>query len=237
MSIKVSTAVWESSTHKSGDLLLLLAIADHAHDDGTAWPGIARLARMTRLSERHVRRCLTALQRTGEVHVMPGHSPAGGTLYRINLGILTDRDRTAAPTTVTPASITTDVGVVPSIIEPLEETSLETDSHQQRSRRLQKVCSIPPLDEVLCFVSKRTDLDSAVAQIWWHGCRGCGWTDSHGRSIIEWESALVAYSRKWDANQSKRVRSVPQPDFRKKNNPQQKRLQPPRLTSAPKNGF
>lgn len=52
MSIKVSSLVWDCSGQKSGKLLLLLAIADHANEQGVAWPGIPLLARKTRLCER-----------------------------------------------------------------------------------------------------------------------------------------------------------------------------------------
>ena len=61
MSIKVATQVWKGSRHKSGDLLVLLALADHADDQGKAWPGIPLLARKARLSERHARRCLNQM--------------------------------------------------------------------------------------------------------------------------------------------------------------------------------
>jgi len=42
MSIKVMSYVWEASKAKGSELLLLLAIADHAADDGYCWPGIPR---------------------------------------------------------------------------------------------------------------------------------------------------------------------------------------------------
>ena len=45
MSIKVAIEVWRGSQHKSGNLLVLLALADHADDQGKAWPGIPLLAR------------------------------------------------------------------------------------------------------------------------------------------------------------------------------------------------
>jgi hypothetical protein len=60
MSIKVATQVWNGSRHKSGDLLVLLALADHADDQGKAWPGIPLLGRKARLSQRHTRRCLNS---------------------------------------------------------------------------------------------------------------------------------------------------------------------------------
>ena len=40
MSIRVMTQVWDTSEQKGSALLLLLALADHAADDGFCWPGI-----------------------------------------------------------------------------------------------------------------------------------------------------------------------------------------------------
>jgi helix-turn-helix protein len=85
MSIKVATEVWKGSRHRSGNLLVLLALADHADDQGKAWPGIPLLARKARLSERHTRRCLTELVVSGEVEILPNKAPSGRTWYQIHL--------------------------------------------------------------------------------------------------------------------------------------------------------
>jgi len=54
--------VWEHSRHKGSALLLMLAIADHAHDDGTgAWPSVPTLAKKIRMSPRQVTRLLKIL--------------------------------------------------------------------------------------------------------------------------------------------------------------------------------
>ena len=89
MSYKIATHVWEASRHKSGNLLVLLAIADHASDRGDAWPGVALLARKTRLSKRHVRRCLHALVRSGELEILPERSSGGGPWYQIRTDRMT----------------------------------------------------------------------------------------------------------------------------------------------------
>ena len=89
MSYKVSAHVWEGSGQKSGNLLVLLAIADHASDRGDAWPGVPLLARKTRLSTRHVRRCLRALVKSGELEILPERSPGGGPWYQIRTDRMT----------------------------------------------------------------------------------------------------------------------------------------------------
>jgi len=78
------SSVWEESVHKGSALLLLLAIADHAHDDGTgSYPSIATLARKIRMSERQVYRLIDFLQDSGELIVESSGSPLGTNLYSV----------------------------------------------------------------------------------------------------------------------------------------------------------
>ena len=63
------TKVWETSPQKGTALLLLLAIADFANDDGMAWPGIATLSKKVRMSERYVHRMIKELTSAGELKV------------------------------------------------------------------------------------------------------------------------------------------------------------------------
>ena len=70
MSIKCSERVWKHSRHGGSALLLLLAIARHAHDDGSgAWPSQRTLAEATRISDRQIRRLLRVLETSGELFV------------------------------------------------------------------------------------------------------------------------------------------------------------------------
>ena len=50
MSMRMMTQVWERSQHKGSELLLMLAIADNANDQGVAYPSKKTLAKKTRLS-------------------------------------------------------------------------------------------------------------------------------------------------------------------------------------------
>lgn len=72
MSIKVMTNVWEHSAMKGSALLLLLAIADHADDDGLAFPGTEKLAKKIRMSERQVKRLRQILYKSGELEYISG---------------------------------------------------------------------------------------------------------------------------------------------------------------------
>jgi len=80
--------VWEHSRHKGSELLLLLAIADFADDDGRAYPSIARLATKTRLSKRNVQLVLRRLEESGELAIEQGAGPNGVNVYTVCTGRL-----------------------------------------------------------------------------------------------------------------------------------------------------
>jgi hypothetical protein len=82
MSIEVMTYVWKNSPSKSGRLLVLLALADRATDDGICWPGVNELARKARLGPRQVERALKELEQEGEIQRPPG-KPTKESPYRI----------------------------------------------------------------------------------------------------------------------------------------------------------
>lgn len=61
--------VWDHSKQSGTPLLLLLAIADFANDDGMAWPAIETLAKKIRMGERYVHRMIKELAAAGELRV------------------------------------------------------------------------------------------------------------------------------------------------------------------------
>ena len=84
MSIHVMDWVWRNAPGKGSDLLLLLAIADYAHDDGNgAWPSVETLARKTRLSERAVQYGLRHLETGGAILVHEKEGPRGANIYQV----------------------------------------------------------------------------------------------------------------------------------------------------------
>jgi hypothetical protein len=64
--------VFEQSCARGSALLALLTLADRANDDGVCWPGIADIARRTKLSERYVKRVIRELEELGEIRTVPG---------------------------------------------------------------------------------------------------------------------------------------------------------------------
>lgn len=49
MSVRTMAKVWELSANRGNDLLMLLAIADFADDDGNAYPSVQTLAHKCRM--------------------------------------------------------------------------------------------------------------------------------------------------------------------------------------------
>lgn len=67
MSVRVSSWVWQHSGAAGNDLLLLLALADVADDNGRCWPSVAHLADKTKLSRATVQRRMKALREAGKI--------------------------------------------------------------------------------------------------------------------------------------------------------------------------
>ena len=64
MSIRMMSAIWDLKLPPS-DKLVLLALADWAHDDGRCWPSITAIAAKSGVSERTVQRALRVAENNG----------------------------------------------------------------------------------------------------------------------------------------------------------------------------
>lgn len=67
MSVHISSWVWKHSWHSGSDLLILLAMADMANDEGLCWPSVATLCERGRMSERNVQYSLRKLEDSGSI--------------------------------------------------------------------------------------------------------------------------------------------------------------------------
>lgn len=86
MSVKTSTWVWHHSQATHSARLVLLALADYAHDDGgNAFPSVTTLTKKTKLSRRAVQVALRDLEEMGEIRKTGIHA-SGTNIYRINTG-------------------------------------------------------------------------------------------------------------------------------------------------------
>jgi Helix-turn-helix domain len=83
MSLPVIVWVMKHSGERLGRRLVLLALAEFAHDDGSrAYPSVETLCSRALLSERQVRTCLRELEAAGSI-VHTGASPSGTHVYRV----------------------------------------------------------------------------------------------------------------------------------------------------------
>lgn len=83
MSIALMTVVWERPDLDPYERLVMLALADHAGDDGTCYPSIARLCARTGMKERGVQTVLKRLAARGLVKVVPNAGRHGANVYVI----------------------------------------------------------------------------------------------------------------------------------------------------------
>jgi len=70
MSVRVIDRVWANSQQSGGGLLVMLALADFANDDGECWPSVPTLAEKSRLTEREVQYLLPKLEAAGELRLV-----------------------------------------------------------------------------------------------------------------------------------------------------------------------
>jgi len=159
MSIKVMTHVWDNSKAKGSELLLLLAIADHAADDGYCWPTIETLAHKIRMTKRSVMRLVQALEKRGDLHVVRSNRNnryvviMNKSMEQINVVLETrkdaigdklspdniSRDEDVTPIGDTSVTSTGDKDVTLIINEPSIESSIDGRSHFMA---LSKLCVV-----------------------------------------------------------------------------------------------
>lgn len=123
MSVHVTSYVLRHSEARLGDRLVLLALGDHAHHDGTnAYASVEKLALEARLSNRQVQRCLRRLEADG--HIEPtGVAEHGQVVYRVVMGRQNVAPDKKSGATNTPDSVS-DLSPEPSK-EPSSRTSDE----------------------------------------------------------------------------------------------------------------
>ena len=137
MSILVLTQVWKLSRHSGTDLLMMLAIADFADDDGQAFPSVPKLAKKCRTTPRHANRILASLRDSGELLVRVNAGPGGANRYRIVLQQISTSTPDVRVTpdvhvTLTPTSSTPDVHVPIPLTPTSDEPSLNRQEPPER---------------------------------------------------------------------------------------------------------
>lgn len=191
------------SRHKGSELLVLILLANHAGSDGwECWPSVRLLAEESRLTDRQVRRCLRALESSGEITSKIGGGPRGANLYRVVGQPALD---------LTPVSGGKDVrgdtrvreGGTPmspeSVVEP-SVTSLRAETARPRDELFEALATVDGADLANLTRSARGSLNAAAKQL-----REIGATpeDVHARAAAyrrrhpEWPLTAQALVKHW----------------------------------------
>lgn len=85
MSIRLMSQAWELEDIKGNELLLLLALCDHANDEGTCYPSINRLSKKCRVGRRSVQRLMSGLIKRGIIKRQINEAKGGSNLYSIQI--------------------------------------------------------------------------------------------------------------------------------------------------------
>jgi len=126
MSVRTMARVWDHSTHAGTELLMLLAIADFADDEGNAYPAVPTLAAKCRMSPRNANFILSALRESGELEVRANEGPRGTNRYKVVTGMKPASPlKSASP--LKPTSSTPEAGFP----RPLKPTSDEPSLNHQ----------------------------------------------------------------------------------------------------------
>lgn len=83
VSLSATSQVWAHSRQESGNLLVLLALADYADDEGFCFPSVPSLAGRARITVRHCQRVLADLVASGELVKLEAGGGAKSTRYRV----------------------------------------------------------------------------------------------------------------------------------------------------------
>ncbi|RJL09427.1 helix-turn-helix domain-containing protein [Paracoccus siganidrum] len=93
MSVYCASLAWRHGPEDRNDLLVLLAIADFADDDGYCWPSVKTLAAKARMTERGVQKIIRRLEVQGYVSVETGTGRKNCNEYQIDLDLLQKGER------------------------------------------------------------------------------------------------------------------------------------------------
>ncbi len=130
MSIKMIEAVLTHSKSKGLARTILLAIANHADDDGHCWPGMERIAKFANCSTRSARRVIHGtLEKSGEVKTSVGGGRHKSNDYQVTLTpgpgysseTRTSVQETRTSTTLNPDATSSESSVIvrePSAVSP-----------------------------------------------------------------------------------------------------------------------
>ena len=152
--------VWETSTAKNSALVVMLALANRADEDGLCWPGVAYIARRARLEERQVQNILRQLAASGELYIAAGGGRSNTNLYFITCGL--DAEQIASVLVERLDMLPLDAG---SAAASITET---VQSSENGAIRVQKRCNslpetVQPIAPDTYIKQKETNMHASIS--------------------------------------------------------------------------
>jgi hypothetical protein len=143
MSIKIMTYVWKCSPVKGTELLMLLALADNANDDGVCYPSIGYLAHKARINERNAQKTIKSLAKKKLIKVErnAGKSTIHGYTNRY-IVFYSDGVSPETPVSVeTPLEVSPETpdGVSPETPKPSIEPSVKPSTRARAKSKTQSI--------------------------------------------------------------------------------------------------
>jgi hypothetical protein len=201
--------VLQHSEATQGRRLVLIALAEHAHDDGSrAFPKIETLMQRARMSRRGVQEALRRLEADGMIRPT-GKVPSGTVVYQLVMGGAVSAPR-GADHDVAGAQITTSRGASaapdPSLTNNVDPSGKEEELEQDQiglvRARLQRVvdvkgCKLPSREAVATVLEAYPDRDAlkVAGELAWWAEHGNG---SGSRQVKNLASTFRSFMRQSD---------------------------------------
>jgi hypothetical protein len=197
------TAIWDSTPYEGGELLVLLALADWADDQGRCWPSIPSIAHKARMKERQVYNILRKLRADEIIHCEPGGGRGRSSTYLIDIAKIagfTSPKKTLQPSADKPCSgVHTNPALECKSPRPpirknryrtvSEPSKLSPTPFQERKGERAQDPAVVDIAEMVCerckFTSKRNL--HVICEVLAMEQQGAGLTETAERLVKAWE--------------------------------------------------
>jgi hypothetical protein len=224
VSVYVTAYVWEHSSRKGTELLLLLAIADIADKNGVAYPGVKTLAGYIRMSGRNTQRALAKLERSGEISVRRNGGPNGTHLFQVRMnhslplfapeegGDKLSGDNLSGDTRglkgVTPRAQRGDIAMTPEPSVPIIEPSTPTPNHSKVRKGKTTIPVKFEISEGVMTWAREHGYEPHLEQ---HHAYFVDYARSNGKLYLDWDATFRNCIRAdWGGVRKNAARSIAQ---------------------------
>jgi hypothetical protein len=156
------TRVWEDQRHGGQELLLLLALADFANDEGFCWPAVQTLAKKVRVSESSIHRALADLETEGSISIYEKGGGRRSNTYCL-VGYLREGCQVDTPAPeqddLTPQGCQVDTPPLSQLCDPTPVTAMTPESSYNHHRT-------PTEPSVSKEPRKKVESTSRCSDIW-----------------------------------------------------------------------